>query len=295
MGEPLQNYAAVVPALKVMLDDHGYGLSRRRVTVSTSGMVPMIDRLRQDCPVALACRCTRPTTRCATSWCRSTARTASRSCWRRAALPAAPRDFVTFEYCMLDGVNDSDAQARALVRLREGARALQVQPDPVQPSGLGPEALAARARASPSPSAAGRRHRDRRSARRVATTSTPPAASSPASGTAPARRRQRPARCQPIAVTAPSAGRLRALMLTRPPCWAPVDCATTTRRRAGPRALDAPAQGDCRGEAAPTAPDPPGADRRSLAYFWPATLHGASGRSCEAQRWPSPTRAQPAG
>src|SRR5215208_4637738 len=54
MGEPLQNYAALVPALRTMLDDHGYGLSRRRVTVSTSGVVPMIDRLREDCPVALA-------------------------------------------------------------------------------------------------------------------------------------------------------------------------------------------------------------------------------------------------
>src|SRR5450631_2575984 len=54
MGEPLQNYAALVPALRVMLDDHGYGLSRRRVTVSTSGVVPMIDRLGRDCPVALA-------------------------------------------------------------------------------------------------------------------------------------------------------------------------------------------------------------------------------------------------
>jgi 23S rRNA (adenine2503-C2)-methyltransferase len=54
MGEPLQNYNALVPALKVMLDDHGYGLSRRRVTVSTSGVVPMMDRLAQDCPVALA-------------------------------------------------------------------------------------------------------------------------------------------------------------------------------------------------------------------------------------------------
>ena len=54
MGEPLQNYAALLPALRVMLDDHGYGLSRRRVTVSTSGVVPMMDRLREDCPVALA-------------------------------------------------------------------------------------------------------------------------------------------------------------------------------------------------------------------------------------------------
>ena len=54
MGEPLQNYAALLPALRTMLDDHGYGLSRRRVTVSTSGVVPMIERLREDCPVALA-------------------------------------------------------------------------------------------------------------------------------------------------------------------------------------------------------------------------------------------------
>ena len=54
MGEPLQNYAQLMPALRVMLDDHGYGLSRRRVTVSTSGVVPMIDRLAEDCPVALA-------------------------------------------------------------------------------------------------------------------------------------------------------------------------------------------------------------------------------------------------
>ena len=54
MGEPLQNYSALVPALKVMLDDHGYGLSRRRVTVSTSGVVPMMDRLGLECPVALA-------------------------------------------------------------------------------------------------------------------------------------------------------------------------------------------------------------------------------------------------
>ena len=54
MGEPLQNYSALVPALRVMLDDHAYGLSRRRVTVSTSGVVPMMDRLGADCPVALA-------------------------------------------------------------------------------------------------------------------------------------------------------------------------------------------------------------------------------------------------
>ena len=70
MGEPLQNYAALLPALRVMLDDHGYGLSRRRVTVSTSGVVPMIERLAVDCPVALAVSRMRRTTRCATNWCR---------------------------------------------------------------------------------------------------------------------------------------------------------------------------------------------------------------------------------
>ena len=54
MGEPLANYDNVINALSIMLDDHGYGLSRRRVTVSTSGMVPQMDRLKEDMPVALA-------------------------------------------------------------------------------------------------------------------------------------------------------------------------------------------------------------------------------------------------
>ena len=61
MGEPLQNYARLVPALRTMLDDHAYGLSRRRLTVSTSGVVPMIDRLAADCPVALAVSLHAPT------------------------------------------------------------------------------------------------------------------------------------------------------------------------------------------------------------------------------------------
>jgi len=69
MGEPLQNYSALLPALRVMLDDHAYGLSRRRVTVSTSGMVRMIDRLGRDCPWRWRCRCTPRTTSCATTWC----------------------------------------------------------------------------------------------------------------------------------------------------------------------------------------------------------------------------------
>ncbi len=119
MGEPLQNYAALLPALRVMLDDHGYGLSRRRVTVSTSGVVPLMDRLRQDCPVALAVSLHAPSDAL-----RDDLVPLNRkypidelldACNRY--LDAAPRDFITFEYCMLAGVNDSVEQARALVAL----------------------------------------------------------------------------------------------------------------------------------------------------------------------------------
>jgi 23S rRNA (adenine2503-C2)-methyltransferase len=119
MGEPLQNYAQLVPALRMMLDDHGYGLSRRRVTVSTSGVVPMIDRLREDCPVALAVSLHAPDDAL-----RDQLVPINRkypidellaACERY--LDAAPRDFITMEYCMLDGVNDSPAQARQLVDL----------------------------------------------------------------------------------------------------------------------------------------------------------------------------------
>nr|HET7859290.1 23S rRNA (adenine(2503)-C(2))-methyltransferase RlmN [Caldimonas sp.] len=122
MGEPLQNYAALVPALKAMLDDHGYGLSRRRVTVSTSGVVPMIDRLRDDCPVALAV-----SLHAADDALRDELVPLNRKypiaellASARGYLARAPRDFITIEYCMLDGVNDSPAQARALLALLRG-------------------------------------------------------------------------------------------------------------------------------------------------------------------------------
>lgn len=122
MGEPLQNYAALVPALKTMLDDHAYGLSRRRVTVSTSGMVAMIDRLREDCPVALAVSLHAPNDAL-----RSELVPLNRKDGIDALLEAclryldkAPRDFVTFEYCMLDGVNDTPELAHELVRLVKG-------------------------------------------------------------------------------------------------------------------------------------------------------------------------------
>ena len=122
MGEPLQNYAALVPALKTMLDDHAYGLSRRRVTVSTSGMVAMIDRLREDCPVALAVSLHAPNDEL-----RNELVPLNRKDGIAALLAAcvryldkAPRDFVTFEYCMLEGVNDTPELARELVKLVKG-------------------------------------------------------------------------------------------------------------------------------------------------------------------------------
>ena len=119
MGEPLQNYSALVPALRVMLDDHGYGMSRRRVTVSTSGVVPMMDRLAMDCPVALAVSLHAPNDPL-----RDDLVPLNRkypidelmdACNRY--LEHAPRDFITFEYCMLDGVNDQPEHARQLVDL----------------------------------------------------------------------------------------------------------------------------------------------------------------------------------
>ncbi|MEO5669765.1 MAG: 23S rRNA (adenine(2503)-C(2))-methyltransferase RlmN [Ramlibacter sp.] len=122
MGEPLQNYSALVPALRVMLDDHGYGLSRRRVTVSTSGVVPMMDRLGLDCPVALAVSLHAPNDEL-----RDNLVPLNRKYPLAELLDAcnrylvhAPRDFITFEYCMLDGVNDRPEHSRQLVDLVRG-------------------------------------------------------------------------------------------------------------------------------------------------------------------------------
>lgn len=119
MGEPLQNYGALVPALKVMLDDHGYGLSRRRVTVSTSGVVPIMDRLSQDCAVALAVSLHAPNDPLRDNLVPLNKKYPIAelldACERY--LEFAPRDFITFEYCMLDGVNDQPEHARQLIEL----------------------------------------------------------------------------------------------------------------------------------------------------------------------------------
>ncbi|HTT37312.1 MAG TPA: 23S rRNA (adenine(2503)-C(2))-methyltransferase RlmN [Burkholderiales bacterium] len=147
MGEPLTNFDNLVSALYLMLDDHTYGLSRRRVTVSTSGIVPNIDRLRAECPVALAvslhapcdelrdvlvpinrkyplrelmAACRRYVDSAPAEPCDDAAPAANRIApevrhkWKR---DGAPREFITFEYVMLDGVNDRLEHARQLLEL----------------------------------------------------------------------------------------------------------------------------------------------------------------------------------
>ena len=119
MGEPLANFDNVVTAMQLMLDDNAYGLSRRRVTLSTSGIVPAIDRLRDTCPVALAVSLHAPNDAL-----RDVLVPINRkyplvellgAC--RRYLERAPRDFITFEYVMLDGVNDRAEHARELIAL----------------------------------------------------------------------------------------------------------------------------------------------------------------------------------
>ncbi len=119
MGEPLANFDNVVTALHVMLDDHAYGLSRRRVTVSTSGLVPAMDRLSQECPVALAVSLHAPNDALRDQLVpinrKYPLHELMAAC--RRYIEFAPRDFVTFEYVMLDGVNDTEEHARQLVEL----------------------------------------------------------------------------------------------------------------------------------------------------------------------------------
>ena len=119
MGEPLANFDNSVSALRLMLDDNAYGLSRRRVTVSTAGLVPMIDRLAAECPVALAVSLHAPNDALRDALMpinRKYPLAALMSACRR-YLQYAPRDFVTFEYVLLDGVNDHVAQAHELLAL----------------------------------------------------------------------------------------------------------------------------------------------------------------------------------
>ena len=119
MGEPLANFDNVVAAMRLMLDDDAYGLSRRRVTLSTSGLVPALDRLRDTCPVALAVSLHAPTDALRDELVpinkKYPLKELLAACVRY--VERAPRDFVTFEYVMLDGVNDTIAHARQLAKL----------------------------------------------------------------------------------------------------------------------------------------------------------------------------------
>ncbi|QRN40944.1 MAG: 23S rRNA (adenine(2503)-C(2))-methyltransferase RlmN [Neisseriaceae bacterium] len=122
MGEPLANFKNVVSALQIMLDDHAYGLSRRRVTVSTSGLLPQMEKLAKECPVSLAVSLHAsnneirdkivPINR------KYPLQDLMKTCGRY--LEHAPRDFITFEYIMLDGVNDQKKHAYELINLVKG-------------------------------------------------------------------------------------------------------------------------------------------------------------------------------
>src|SRR4029077_17307286 len=122
MGEPLANYRNVVPATEILMDDHGFDISRRRVTVSTSGLVPQMRKLAEETNCALAVSLHAPTDEL-----RSQLVPINRkhpiaelldACWHYIDEKNGPT--VTFEYVMLDGVNDSPAQARALATLLKG-------------------------------------------------------------------------------------------------------------------------------------------------------------------------------
>jgi len=119
MGEPLTNYNNVVHSLEMMLDDHVYGLSRRKVTLSTSGLVSAMDKLKQDCPVALAVSLHAPNNKLRDELVpinkKYPLKELMSGCLRY--IEFAPRDFITFEYVMLKNVNDSLDQAKELIKL----------------------------------------------------------------------------------------------------------------------------------------------------------------------------------
>lgn len=122
MGEPLANFDAVVTAMDIMQDDLAYGLSKYRVTVSTSGIVPALHRLREVCDVSLAVSLHAPDNAL-----RDRLVPVNRKYPLEVLLPACKayvqgdkRRKITWEYVMLEGVNDSDRHARALIRLLEG-------------------------------------------------------------------------------------------------------------------------------------------------------------------------------
>src|SRR6202167_964644 len=122
MGEPLANYRNVVPAMRIFLDDMGYDLSRRRVTLSTSGLVPQIYKLAEECNVALAVSLHAPNDELRNELVpinrKHPIAELLAACWHY--IDQQNGRSITFEYVMLDGVNDKPEHARQLARLMKG-------------------------------------------------------------------------------------------------------------------------------------------------------------------------------
>ncbi len=124
MGEPLDNYDAVVKACKIMIDPDGFGLSHSRVTVSTSGLVPEIRKLGQDLPVRLAISLHNADDKTRSEM-MPINRKYSLEALKEVLLeyPASKRHGITFEYVMIEGVNDNILDAKRLVRFLHGLKA----------------------------------------------------------------------------------------------------------------------------------------------------------------------------
>jgi len=123
MGEPLANYANVLVALRILLDDFGFGLSKRRVTVSTSGLVPFIDRLRDDCDTALAVSLHAPNDKLRDELVplnRKYPIAELIDACRRYTSGKDRKTHIVYEYVMLDGINDHPEHARELAKLLAG-------------------------------------------------------------------------------------------------------------------------------------------------------------------------------
>jgi 23S rRNA (adenine2503-C2)-methyltransferase len=119
MGEPLLNFDNVVPAMNLMTEDFAFGLSKRRVTISTSGVVPAMYRLTEVCDISMAVSLHAPTDELRDILVpinqKYPLKELMAAC--KKYIEGSPRGFITFEYVMLDGINDSVADARALVKL----------------------------------------------------------------------------------------------------------------------------------------------------------------------------------
>ena len=196
MGEPLLNYEQTARALRIAMDADGLAFARRRITLSTSGVVPRIEACGRELGVGLAI-----SLHAVRDELRDQLVPINRK-WNIAALLDACRAYagrsdraITFEYVMLDGVNDADADARELVRLIRGHPG-QGQPDPVQSvAGRALSLLAARADRGIRRDREPRRLSRRRCARRAAATSSPPAASSRPRASAAGAPASRPEPC----------------------------------------------------------------------------------------------------